>query len=36
LVYAIKEITEDKINAKDEEIEADLRIVGVTAVEDLL
>jgi magnesium-transporting ATPase (P-type) len=32
----MKEITEDKINAKDEEIESDLRVLGVTAVEDML
>lgn len=32
----MKEITEDKIQAKDEDIESDLRIVGVTAVEDKL
>ncbi len=36
LVYAMKEITEDKVDAKEEEIECDLTVVGVTGVEDLL
>lgn len=32
----MREIGEDKVKADDDEIEQDFRVLGVTAVEDLL
>ena len=36
LVYAMREIPEYKAGMRDDELEKDLRILGITGVEDIL